>query len=226
MWRRLEAGLAAGATRTHAGEDDAGRDGGAAGGTALPSRRHLRQARDEGAPVLPERGEPRCAYAVRAGDQHLYPGAGARSRPRPPPLNLASARDHVPQMLAQYARSADQAHFPAEVSRRDSRPTSLPPYLLESYSRIALAIPESEGYVCSSIVLHDTLLISCRSRSHDMTGYLQTSPQVDAFSVYSHTRTNSSDSEFTASSIAPESGLDADASSSLGEWAVTSANGD
>ena len=26
-----------------------------------------------------------------------------------------------------------------------------------------------------------------------MTGYLQTSPQVDAFSVYSHTRTNSSD---------------------------------
>ena len=95
---------------------------------------------------------PAFKVSPLSGSPAQAPLVGARSRPRPPPLNLASARDYVPQMLAQYARSADKAHFPAEVSRRDSRPTSLPPYLLESYSRIALAIPESEGYVCSSIV--------------------------------------------------------------------------
>ena len=84
------------------------------------------------------------------GSPAQAPAVAVRSRPRPPPLNLASARDYVPHMLAQYASSADQAQFPAEVSRRDSRPTSLPPSLLESYSRIALSIPEeSEGYVCS-----------------------------------------------------------------------------
>ena len=81
------------------------------------------------------------------------PPVGARSRPRPPSLNLAGTRDYVPQMLAQYTRSADQAHFPVEVSGRDSRPTSLPPYLLESYSRIALSIPEeNERYVCSFVI--------------------------------------------------------------------------
>ena len=44
-------------------------------------------------------------------------------------------------MLAEYARSADQETFPTEV--HNSRPTSLPSYLLESYSRIHLSHMEA-----------------------------------------------------------------------------------
>ncbi len=85
--------------------------------------------------------QQRPAFRVTnpSGGSHGQHAGIARPRPRPPPLNLAGVRDYASQMLAsEHSRSADQPTFPAQGSHRDSRPTSLPQYLLESYSRIAL----------------------------------------------------------------------------------------
>ena len=69
-------------------------------------------------------------------------------RPRPPPLNLASEREHVPRMMAQYAGASAAVALPAANS--NARPTSLPPYLIEAYSRIALSNSGDESSPQSS----------------------------------------------------------------------------
>ncbi|KAI0668779.1 hypothetical protein C8Q78DRAFT_1194535 [Trametes maxima] len=70
------------------------------------------------------------------------------SRQRPPPLNLNAARQFYPTQanaLAQYTRGGEPAAAYGSVPATfpDNRRTSLPPYLLEAYSRVAMANAEN-----------------------------------------------------------------------------------
>lgn len=71
--------------------------------------------------------QPQPPYAGTA------PGPGpldtfSRAKPRPPPLDLSGARDAFPQFRAEEAFAAERRH-------------SLPPYLLQAYSGMALGAP-------------------------------------------------------------------------------------
>ncbi|KAI0762313.1 hypothetical protein C8Q74DRAFT_142303 [Fomes fomentarius] len=148
---------------------------------APPARNRLptnsTKGRRRAATVSSYQQRPAFRVTTPSGGPHGQHAGIARPRPRPPPLNLTGVRDYAPQMLAgEHTRSADQPTFPAQQSHRDSRPTSLPQYLLESYSRIAL---------------HNLDDVNAAS-SPGMSTFLQSSP-ADALSVYTHTPSNSSD---------------------------------
>ncbi|KAI0364774.1 hypothetical protein BV20DRAFT_816333 [Pilatotrama ljubarskyi] len=68
-------------------------------------------------------------------------------RQRPPPLDLSDARQFQPNytsMMAQYARTGQlNPSYGSSDGMVDGRRTSLPPYLLEAYSRVALANNEN-----------------------------------------------------------------------------------
>ncbi|KAI0353259.1 hypothetical protein OH77DRAFT_1522722 [Trametes cingulata] len=73
---------------------------------------------------------------------HYHTGSPP-GRQRPPPLDLSNARQFHPSYtstMAQYARTGEfNPPYGSADSMADARRTSLPPYLLEAYSRIALA---------------------------------------------------------------------------------------
>ncbi|KAI1785563.1 hypothetical protein LXA43DRAFT_899486 [Ganoderma leucocontextum] len=60
------------------------------------------------------------------------------SKRRPPRLDLTEAREMYPRLLAEYARNTDQVPFPVPIETSIDTRTSLPTYLAQSYSRIAL----------------------------------------------------------------------------------------
>ncbi|KAI0716125.1 hypothetical protein C8T65DRAFT_726339 [Cerioporus squamosus] len=115
-----------------------------------------------------------------AGPSSAYQPVASAARPRPPPLNLASAREYVPRMLAQYNGAPEVVPLPEES--HNPRPTSLPSYLIDSYSRIALGNPGEDASSQSSD--YDS-----RPPSQGMGNFLSDSPA----SVFSHSRTSSSD---------------------------------
>ncbi|KAI0770888.1 hypothetical protein BD413DRAFT_476847 [Trametes elegans] len=76
------------------------------------------------------------------------PPPGGRQRPPPLSLDLGATRQFYPSYpntLAQYTRGGEPAalHAPDGHAAEPRRP-SLPPYLLEAYSRIALAHPDAQ----------------------------------------------------------------------------------
>ncbi|RDX45011.1 hypothetical protein OH76DRAFT_1457770 [Lentinus brumalis] len=95
------------------------------------------------------------------GHQFVVPSA----RPRPPAIDLASEREYVPRMMTQHVGVPEEV--PLRAQRQDSRPTSLPSYLIDSYSRVALkgedASSQSSGY-------------DSRPPSQDMSHFMSDSP--------------------------------------------------
>ncbi|PIL29993.1 transcription factor [Ganoderma sinense ZZ0214-1] len=61
----------------------------------------------------------------------------ASTKPRPPHLDLSVPRQMYPRLLAEYARTTEQAPYPVPVETGTDSRTLLPTYLAESYSRIA-----------------------------------------------------------------------------------------
>ncbi|KAI8969699.1 hypothetical protein BD414DRAFT_257159 [Trametes punicea] len=147
-----------------------------------------------------QRAAEQAALATSVNEQH---SSGPPGRQRPPPLNFHDARQfhsNVPAhgTINQPAYGSDGA--------LDAHHTPLPQYLVEAYSRIVQANPQT----ASELTFHEppafvTLADSSASAessdmarshlvpyAHDMNAYLQSSP-ADAMSIYSHPRSNSSD---------------------------------
>ncbi|OJT15638.1 hypothetical protein TRAPUB_5966 [Trametes pubescens] len=196
-----------------------------------PSSRSSAQA---SVPSSPEGSRPRST-TIALGAIHraaeyvpspLQRGTGSPPlRQRPPPLDLSDARQfsaRYPTMLAQYTRGGEPIGAYGSAAGAglrgeevpDARRPSLPPYLVEAYSRIAsshhgappqdaAAYHESFAFVApptsfaesSDMARSDALdsyMYPATSSPHDLSAFLQSSP-TDALSVYSNPRSNSSD---------------------------------
>ncbi|KAI0738177.1 hypothetical protein C8Q80DRAFT_262382 [Daedaleopsis nitida] len=159
------------------------------------------------------RGRPRASTIANG---HI--GAGrqpassrtrtARSRPsRPPPLNLSTVHDDIPQVPGvDYASSADPCLVPAEYTEPAStrsirpRPTSLPAYLVDQYSRAARdgmayqGVPDSSqqepyytnqhDYAYNALAVPDAVSVHTRSNSSD----ISTSISPASYSPASYSR--------------------------------------
>ncbi|KAH9855716.1 hypothetical protein C2E23DRAFT_723679 [Lenzites betulinus] len=94
----------------------------------------------------------RAAEYTPSSRLHMDQAASPHIRQRPPPIDLSSARQFpngYPNMLAHYTRGGEPigAYGPPAApgfgGASEARRPSLPPYLLEAYSRIAFANPEA-----------------------------------------------------------------------------------
>ncbi|KAI0641253.1 hypothetical protein C8Q79DRAFT_920072 [Trametes meyenii] len=130
---------------------------------ARPSSRASSRPASGSSPLRAEATRPRSTTialgAISRAAQHGSPLRGTGPSPvrqRPPPLNLNAARQFYPthpNALAQYTRGGEPAaaYASASVTLPDNRRTSLPPYLLEAYSRVAMANAEN----AQEIVFHE-----------------------------------------------------------------------
>ncbi|TBU41132.1 hypothetical protein BD309DRAFT_868893 [Dichomitus squalens] len=124
-------------------------------------------------------------------------------KPRPPPLDLTDARETYPRLLEQYVGYTEQA--PSLADDRINKRTSLPAYLVESYSRIALHnLDESLGA---------PIPFESRSISQEiMSNYLHDPPIDEVSSSFTHATANTgSNSPDMSAPITPISLVDATA---------------
>ena len=135
--------------------------------------------------------------------QYFGPTRPASSKPRPPPLDLTNAREIYPRMFEQNAPSTEQVPYSVQADERDSKRTSLPAYLVESYRRIALhnvdevseaPAPLPSRYVLSTHCFRTSC--SCRTLSSSsisqeiMSSFLRDSPMEGASSAFPNVLAN------------------------------------